>query len=107
MQSGYKEINEKALTVLKNEDFDKAQELFRASAKHYPNGCTLNNLGVFYCYCGIRQKNGKQVSAWAQGVKYLRQAAARERKTAHAVLRQRIAEFHYAPVCAALEPWMH
>ena len=48
MQSGYKEINEKALTVLKNEDFDKAQELFRASAKHYPNGCTLNNLGVFY-----------------------------------------------------------
>ena len=78
MQSGYKEINENALTALRNEDFDKAQELFRANAKHYPNGCTLNNLGVFFCYCGIRQKNGKQVSAWAQGVKYLRQAAARE-----------------------------
>lgn len=79
MRSGYIETNENALAALKNEDFGKAQELFRANAKHYPNSCTLNNLGVFYCYCGIRQKNGKQVSAWAQGIKYLRQAAARER----------------------------
>lgn len=60
MRCGYIETNENALAALKNEDFGKAQELFRANAKHYPNGCTLNNLGVFYCYCGIRQKTANR-----------------------------------------------
>lgn len=77
----YKKLNEEALKSLEDGDFDKAQSLLVSNAKRYPNGCTLNNLGVFYMNCGIRQKNGKLVSAWKNGFKYLIRAAEADKNT--------------------------
>ena len=76
MADNYKILNDAALTALDRGEFDKAQDGFRSNAKRFPNGCTLNNLGVFYCTCGMRQRNGKLVSAWKIGLKYLLKAAA-------------------------------
>lgn len=76
---GYREVNRRALAVLERGEFEEAQALLQANAKRYPNGCTLNNLGMFYYTCGMRKKSGRLVSAWSRGVKYLRRAAARER----------------------------
>lgn len=75
MSDEYKKLNEEALQSLEESDFDKAQSLLVSNAKRYPNSCTLNNLGIFYINCGIRQKNGKLVSAWKNGFKYLIRAA--------------------------------
>ena len=81
MLDEYKKLNEEALKSLEGGDFDKAQSLFVSNAKRYPNGCTLNNLGVFYMNCGIRQKSGKLVSAWKNGFKYLIRAAKADKNT--------------------------
>lgn len=81
MPDEYKKLNEEALKFLEYGDFDKAHSLLVSNAKRYPNGCTLNNLGVFYINCGIRQKSGKLVSAWKNGFKHLIMAAEADKNT--------------------------
>lgn len=81
MSDEYKKLNDEALQSLREGDFDTAQRLLVSNAKRYPNSLTLNNLGVFCINCGIRQKNGKLVSAWKNGFKYLVKAAKSDKNT--------------------------
>ena len=70
-----KEINEKALDFLSNQDWKNAQFLFFDNVRKNPCHQTYNNLGVYLINEGLECKNGKTRNAFKLGFKYLLKAA--------------------------------
>lgn len=70
-----RDINEKALDSLMEQNWVRAQQLFFENAKKNPSHETYNNLGNYLINEGLLCKNGRVRNAQKLGLKYLLRAA--------------------------------
>jgi len=74
MLNGINAVNEAALVALRQNDFYRAQTLFRENVKENTCHASLNNLGVFYVYEGLFKSDNSCRKANSLGVSYLKKA---------------------------------